>query len=584
MKRVLCLLLAAALLLGTSACSNTKKDWQEQYDLGMRYLEDGDYEEAILAFSAAIEIDSSRPEAYMGRAEAYIAVNEPEKALKDYKKAQKLAKNEDDEDLTDELEDLIEELEEIIEEMDEPTDVGSSADDRQETETVQNLSEIRIYDGDLCTMWYQFFYGEGGQLSEIILEVCGDNWQQIYHYTYVYDDLGRLIIGYDNGYLYRGYDYNASGQLVSSYLGDMNSYTVYYGYTPEGALVEEYASNEVGSYNISYELLPNGKPGTALVEYYNYDYESMGYEFSYVENITYSYDFLNRLMKEELTSDGYNRETTYSYYEGITLRQTTDDYDGLCYSYLDLTEVSGKTVLSLFLGSEEYTMQKEDGRILKIAFASGMSYEFDYDSAVQEETPEGPDVQPEGEEAVDTYSIYKNYFYANFTDSDEVYLADVTHDGMEDMVVVNFSDEYHNNVYGHVFTIQNGSVVEIFSNRGSDYHVGGFYAWYLVPVPDSDFYNLAEETFGMWQGIGIVTYREYLLTQEGYEIEVNYLELNSEDEGNHDSYGMVTEAAWSAYTAALSRELAKCYRIYCAASNASGSNGLDTNPASVFSK
>ena len=41
--------------------------WQEQYDLGVRYLAEGNYEEAIIAFTAAIEIDPNRVEAYMGR-------------------------------------------------------------------------------------------------------------------------------------------------------------------------------------------------------------------------------------------------------------------------------------------------------------------------------------------------------------------------------------------------------------------------------------------------------------------------------------------------------------------------------------
>lgn len=45
--------------------------WQEQYDLGVRYLSEGNYEEAILAFTTAIEIDPRRPEAYLKAAETY---------------------------------------------------------------------------------------------------------------------------------------------------------------------------------------------------------------------------------------------------------------------------------------------------------------------------------------------------------------------------------------------------------------------------------------------------------------------------------------------------------------------------------
>ena len=56
MKRIITLLLTVLLLPSLVACG-AKNAWQEQYDLGMRYLNDGNYEEAIIAFTAAIEID-----------------------------------------------------------------------------------------------------------------------------------------------------------------------------------------------------------------------------------------------------------------------------------------------------------------------------------------------------------------------------------------------------------------------------------------------------------------------------------------------------------------------------------------------
>ena len=72
MKRVFSLLLVLALTLSLAACGD-KGGWQEQYDLGQKYLTEGNYEEAILAFTAAIEIDPKQPLAYVGRGRAYIA-------------------------------------------------------------------------------------------------------------------------------------------------------------------------------------------------------------------------------------------------------------------------------------------------------------------------------------------------------------------------------------------------------------------------------------------------------------------------------------------------------------------------------
>ena len=71
MKRTLSLLLALFLLLGLAACGEKAPTWQEQYDLGQKYLTEGNYEEAILAFTAAIEIDPKNPLAYVGRGDAY---------------------------------------------------------------------------------------------------------------------------------------------------------------------------------------------------------------------------------------------------------------------------------------------------------------------------------------------------------------------------------------------------------------------------------------------------------------------------------------------------------------------------------
>ena len=81
MKRFTALLLAVLLLLSLAACGG-KNTWQEQYDLGMRYLNEGNYQEAVIAFEAAIKIDPKRPEAYLGAAEAYVGLGDTDSARK----------------------------------------------------------------------------------------------------------------------------------------------------------------------------------------------------------------------------------------------------------------------------------------------------------------------------------------------------------------------------------------------------------------------------------------------------------------------------------------------------------------------
>lgn len=68
------------LLLLLTACVH-RPTWQEQYDLGVRYLSEGNYEEAIIAFTAVIEIDPKQAPAYVGRGNAYIGLGETEENL-----------------------------------------------------------------------------------------------------------------------------------------------------------------------------------------------------------------------------------------------------------------------------------------------------------------------------------------------------------------------------------------------------------------------------------------------------------------------------------------------------------------------
>ena len=98
MRRYVCWLILFSLVL--SGCANQTSvqeentpvlSWQEQYDLGLRYLSEGNYEEAIIAFTAAIEIDPKRAPAYAGRGDAYVLSGETEENLTaaqaDYEKA-----------------------------------------------------------------------------------------------------------------------------------------------------------------------------------------------------------------------------------------------------------------------------------------------------------------------------------------------------------------------------------------------------------------------------------------------------------------------------------------------------------------
>ena len=79
LKRAITIICALVLIL-TGCATAGEPTWEEQYNLGLRYLYEGNYEEAIIAFTAAIEIEPKRTEAYIGLADTYIGMEEPERA------------------------------------------------------------------------------------------------------------------------------------------------------------------------------------------------------------------------------------------------------------------------------------------------------------------------------------------------------------------------------------------------------------------------------------------------------------------------------------------------------------------------
>jgi hypothetical protein len=105
-KKSLVVFVIALICVGLCACGqknvaeSSATTWQEQYDLGVRYLSEGNYQEAIIAFTAAIEIDPKQAPAYVGRGDAYCGAAKNmtddatseyyEKAVADYKTAAEL--------------------------------------------------------------------------------------------------------------------------------------------------------------------------------------------------------------------------------------------------------------------------------------------------------------------------------------------------------------------------------------------------------------------------------------------------------------------------------------------------------------
>ncbi len=82
MKKYVSYLLIAVMVLLLAACGkSTEEKWQEQYDLGVQYLTEGDYEAAVVAFTAAIDIEPKYIQAYTGLVQSYEGSDDYETAV-----------------------------------------------------------------------------------------------------------------------------------------------------------------------------------------------------------------------------------------------------------------------------------------------------------------------------------------------------------------------------------------------------------------------------------------------------------------------------------------------------------------------
>jgi len=80
MKRTLLLFIVASLLLGLVACGTPAPIPNPPLVLGEKYLTDLEYEQALLSFDQAIEIEPKNPRGYLGKADALLHLNRPEDA------------------------------------------------------------------------------------------------------------------------------------------------------------------------------------------------------------------------------------------------------------------------------------------------------------------------------------------------------------------------------------------------------------------------------------------------------------------------------------------------------------------------
>lgn len=170
------------------------------------------------------------------------------------------------------------------------------------------------------------------------------------------------------------------------------------------------------------------------------------------------------------------------------------------------------------------------------------------------------------------HSIYEAFFCENYLATDLVCLADVTHDGIDEMIVVHFCDEMNTEIDGYVYSIdENMQVKEIYSRVGSAFHAGGFFNWYIRET-ESGFVLASEE--GYWgTGIGSLSFHEYYLTSDGTLCEISSVSVSSLDYTTEEEI----EDAFNEYSEQVSLVKAGLYTIFSCPQN-----GYDTDTIAMY--
>ena len=338
-------ILGALILILTACAQSTEAQWQEQYDLGVRYLSDGNYEEAIIAFTAAIKIDPNRAEAYVGRGDAYIGSGETEDNLAaaeaDYEEA--IALDETDTDaylgLADvyirrgEYDRALEILTGALEVVDDTQRVSNKIAEIESGNIYDSSGNARRtsgFDGNGTLLWYhELTYDRFGRNTAVIS--YDSSGTQTGHVDIEYDENGNMLnspgYNFDDGIVWNGftYSYNSNGSRSQEARFDRNGELEYY---------EIFYYNEFGTI-IRGEFYDKDNVYFRAIEY-QYDSEEklirrtqLDADGSISSYQLYEYDAQNRLVRVSLyyNHTGLDSYTVYIYNEADEL-VSMELYDG----------------------------------------------------------------------------------------------------------------------------------------------------------------------------------------------------------------------------------------------------------------
>lgn len=281
-----------------SSCGQTQgSTWQEPYDQGAAYLEEGSYEEAIAAFTDSIALDDQHPEAFLARGSAYAQWEDTEDnlsaALADYEAALAL-----DETLSEawlgladvhirlgDCDKALEVLKEALDKTGQDSAIASKLSQLEEGSFADSSGNVRRkngYDSSGTLLWYHIYdYNDQGQrIAATSYDASGN---QTGHIDLKYDSQGHMLVNF----FWNG-ETGVVGKIENE-LNEQGDVAVSRQYLDEGVLETRYTYDQES--NTVWE-----------------DHYSMDGTFSYTLQI--EYDDQDRAIKEWQYGPD---ETLYSY-------------------------------------------------------------------------------------------------------------------------------------------------------------------------------------------------------------------------------------------------------------------------------
>jgi len=310
------LILLAAIVIALNVFGDSGKKLQEQLDLGAKYLEEMDYEQALVAFQAALAIEPKNADAYLGIVEVYIRTGDIEAALKYAKEGYEAT---GDERLRDKLGTIMKEqldlgtkyLEEMNYEQALVAFRAALSIEPKNVDTYLGIVEvyIRMNDFETALKYAREGYEATGdeRLKEKIDMLEGgdifasNGWMMRMS---GYDGEGNLIFWHE-------YTYNLNGQQTS--VAKYNAQGVQEQYL-------ELTYDEEGRPLINYSYAADEGDLSKRVLEYNGNHERITF-YEGISDETYAYTDL------ELDSDGKTLKTTQNGADGSLWGTETIEYD-----------------------------------------------------------------------------------------------------------------------------------------------------------------------------------------------------------------------------------------------------------------